>query len=136
MKKYFATLLPLFLLIIFLAGDHSSLLRAMPAGSAQPQPAAPLLSVYAFDIGQGDSLLIVSPTGKTVLIDTGNPAYEQLVTGALLSRAGGKSIDLFIASHPHRDCSTDWSGKLITGLSLQDIRSTLLKDEGERKATI
>jgi beta-lactamase superfamily II metal-dependent hydrolase/methylphosphotriester-DNA--protein-cysteine methyltransferase len=103
MKKYLGTLLPLFLLIFILAGGHSSLLRAMPAESAQPQPAAPLLSVYAIDIGQGDSLLIVSPTGKTVLIDTGNPGNEQIVTNALLKYSRDKRIDLFIASHPHAD---------------------------------
>ena len=60
------------------------------------------LKVYFFDIGQGDSALIVSPTGKTVLIDSGPPEggpalrarLEQLLTAPL---------DLVILSHPHLD---------------------------------
>jgi competence protein ComEC len=75
-------------------------INALPAESNQP--AVPVLSVYALDIGQGDSLLIVSPTGKTVLIDTGDTGNEQNVINALLNH-GGKKIDLFIASHPHAD---------------------------------
>jgi beta-lactamase superfamily II metal-dependent hydrolase len=100
MKKYLAAFLSL-LLFIFLACGSGASLNALPAGTNQP--AAPRLSVYALDIGQGDSLLIVSPTGKTVLIDTGNPGNEQTVLSALLNHSGGKKIDLFIASHPHAD---------------------------------
>ncbi len=49
------------------------LLTALP-GVAQPAatPGKPL-TVYFFDVGQGDSALIVSPSGKTVLIDGGPP---------------------------------------------------------------
>jgi beta-lactamase superfamily II metal-dependent hydrolase len=100
MKKYLAALLSLFLFIFLACGPGASL-NALPAGTNQS--AAPQLSVYALDIGQGDSLLIVSPTGKTVLIDTGNPGNEQIVMSALLNHARGKKIDLFIASHPHAD---------------------------------
>jgi beta-lactamase superfamily II metal-dependent hydrolase len=100
MKKYLAAFLSL-LLFILLAGGPGFSLNALPAGGNQPT--APQLNVYALDIGQGDSLLIVSPTGKTVLIDTGNPGNEQIVMSALLNHAGGKKIDHFIASHPHAD---------------------------------
>jgi competence protein ComEC len=100
LKKYLAALLSL-LLFIFLACGPGSSLNALPAESNQP--AATQLSVYALDIGQGDSLLIVSPTGKTVLIDTGDTGNEQNVINALINHGGGKKIDLFIASHPHAD---------------------------------
>jgi competence protein ComEC len=61
------------------------------------------LQIYALDIGQGDSLLIVSPTGKTVLIDTGDTGNDKRVLEALMSHSGAQRIDLFIASHPHQD---------------------------------
>jgi competence protein ComEC len=101
MKKRTFYLLAFFLLLFAVWEPGLSSSSPLPAGTNQP--AAPQLNVYALDIGQGDSLLIVSPTGKTVLIDTGNPGNEQIVLSALLNHAGGKKIDLFIASHPHAD---------------------------------
>lgn len=60
------------------------------------------LTVTFFDIGQGDSTLIVSPTGKRVLIDGGPPeAGERLV--AYLAARHIDSIDLVVLSHPHAD---------------------------------
>lgn len=61
------------------------------------------LQVYALDIGQGDSLLIISPTGKTILVDTGDTGNDKRVLGALMSHSGAQKLDLFIASHPHQD---------------------------------
>src|SRR5215213_3454991 len=102
MKKYLLFFLPI-IFLLFLVGGHNSSSSALPDRPAQPQPAPSPLNVYALNIGQGDSLLIVSPTGKTVLIDTGDAGNEQNVINALLNHAGGKKIDLFIASHPHAD---------------------------------
>jgi competence protein ComEC len=101
MINRFSVLLPLLFLLLVI-GTHSSTV-SLTIEAKHPGPAAPQLSVYALDIGQGDSLLIVSPTGKTVLIDTGDMGNEQNVTNALMNHAGGKKIDLFIASHPHAD---------------------------------
>jgi beta-lactamase superfamily II metal-dependent hydrolase len=66
-----------------------------PLGSKQ-------LQVHMLDIGQGDSLLIITPEKKIVLIDAG------------LAKAGAKvveklkeyninTIDLAVATHPHAD---------------------------------
>lgn len=55
-----------------------------------------------FDIGQGDSTLIVSPTGKRVLIDGGPPEAGERLVGYLAARRIG-SIDLVILTHPHAD---------------------------------
>lgn len=55
-----------------------------------------------FDIGQGDAALIVSPTGKRVLVDGGPPEGTQaLIDG--LSQRGIDRLDLIVLSHPHLD---------------------------------
>ncbi len=67
-----------------------------------PPPSGDELQVHVLDVGQGDSILIVSPTGKTVLVDAGVPGSGKAILAAL-NRYGVKNIDLFIATHPHAD---------------------------------
>lgn len=60
------------------------------------------LSVMSISVGQGDSALIVSPTGKTILIDGGPPeGTERLLQ--TLKRRQVSSLDLVILTHPHLD---------------------------------
>jgi competence protein ComEC len=58
------------------------------------------LTVRMLDIGQGDSILITSPAGATVLID-GGPDEE--LAAQLLVSYGVKRLDAVIATHPHAD---------------------------------
>jgi competence protein ComEC len=58
------------------------------------------LTVRVLDIGQGDSIVIISPAGATVLID-GGPDEEQ--AAQLLVALGVKRLDAVIATHPHAD---------------------------------
>ncbi|MDO8468130.1 MAG: ComEC/Rec2 family competence protein [Candidatus Peribacter sp.] len=86
----------LLILCVMLAGASFVLvreLRRIPDGH---------LAVHFFDVGQGDSALLVSPSGKTVLIDGGPDlsALEALGRALPLSR---RSIDLLILSHPDPD---------------------------------
>jgi competence protein ComEC len=67
----------------------------------QPAPSGSL-RIYALDVGQGDGLLVISPQGKTVLIDAG-PAEAGDEVVASLQRHGVKQVDLAVASHPHAD---------------------------------
>src|SRR3954452_16269926 len=58
------------------------------------------LTVRVLDIGQGDSILITSPAGATVLID-GGPDDE--LDAQLLVSYGVKRLDAVVATHPHAD---------------------------------
>lgn len=59
------------------------------------------LSVHFIDVGQADCILIESE-GKFMLIDAGNNADAELVTG-YLSDAGVKRLEYVIGTHPHED---------------------------------
>ena len=61
-----------------------------------------LLKVYFFDVGQGDSEFIETPSGRQILIDGGpdNKVLEQL--GRVMPFYD-HNIDMVIASHPHAD---------------------------------
>ncbi len=58
--------------------------------------------IFFLDIGQGDSALIITPSGKQIMID-GGPDLKTL--GYLGSHMSffDRSIDLLILSHPHLD---------------------------------
>ncbi|MDP3795368.1 MAG: ComEC/Rec2 family competence protein [bacterium] len=66
----------------------------------QPDPRE--LSVHFFDVGQGDSALIIGPNNTQILIDGGPSA-------AVLERVGStlgffdRSIDLVVLTHPDKD---------------------------------
>ncbi len=76
--------------------------RTQPPPTPQPFETKGKLQIFALDVGQGDGLLIVSPNGKTVLIDAGNARAGDDVTSTL-QRRGIRSIDLAVATHPHAD---------------------------------
>jgi competence protein ComEC len=74
-----------------------------------------LLEVTAIDVGQGDSLLLVSPQGKTLLIDAGGPIGgggqaangnfeigEDVVSPVLWSR-NIRRLDAVALTHAHSD---------------------------------
>ncbi|OPX87939.1 MAG: ComEC family competence protein [Pelotomaculum sp. PtaB.Bin104] len=108
----------------FLAGDYSTasrerlygwtavgavfsvalLLIWMPWGGSK-------LSVHFLDTGQGDCILIQTPGGRNMLIDTGGwrgefqsgeGAGEQVVT-PYLRRIGVRRLDVLALTHPHED---------------------------------
>ncbi|BDI31844.1 hypothetical protein CCAX7_38950 [Capsulimonas corticalis] len=63
---------------------------------------AGIMTVSYIDIGQGDSELLQTPSGKNILIDSGPPGSRAALMG-YLSRRGVTDLDFIIASHPHED---------------------------------
>src|SRR3989344_3123251 len=61
-----------------------------------------LLRIYFFDVGQGDGLLIISPSGQQILID-GGPGNKILSKLGEVMPFYDKDIDLIVATHPHAD---------------------------------
>jgi len=66
------------------------------------QTSSGTLKVYFIDVGQGDSELIQTPSGKSMLIDAGDTNKGDVVT-SLLRNKGVSSLDVVVASHPHED---------------------------------
>lgn len=79
------------------------------------------LHVYFFDVGQGDSALIITPEGKQVLVDGGPNA--QSATSALAGRMpdGDRSLDMVVLTH----LDSDHSRGLLEVLDRYKVASVL-----------
>lgn len=79
----------------------------LPAVAAPPSVTSPALRVFALRIGQGDATLIVSATGKTMLVDAGPQSSSACAssTGIIttLVALGLSRLDYFVASHYDAD---------------------------------
>jgi competence protein ComEC len=100
----------------FVAGAVLAML--VPLAVIYPAPALlhpGVLEVTALDVGQGDSLLVVSPEGHTMLVDAGGPVGrapnvassgwdigEQVVAPYLWSRRI-RRLDVVVLTHAHSD---------------------------------
>ncbi len=107
-----------FVAIVFAAhlADPASTLTALPSPSPSLTPVflnsspsiAPIakidgkLQLFMLDIGQGDSIFLISPSGKTMLIDSGEASQYETVK-SFLDRLGISGIDVVVATHPHAD---------------------------------
>ena len=60
------------------------------------------LQVHMIDVGQGDSFLVVSPEGETMLIDAGTNNSEPQLKSYLDSQ-GISEITYAVFTHPHED---------------------------------
>src|SRR6266705_5056784 len=93
--------------------------------SLPPRASGAQLQVHVLDVGpvEGDSILIISPAGKSVLIDAGDSSKAKVVLDAL-KRYKIEHLDYFIATHPHPDH--------IGGAAevLKNVKADLLIDNG------
>lgn len=69
---------------------------------AQRPTAQSSARIFLVDIGQGAATLIVSPTGKTLLVDGGPPGSGTKIS-ALLATLGIATIDYTVLTHYHID---------------------------------
>ncbi|MGE7600708.1 MBL fold metallo-hydrolase [Lysinibacillus fusiformis] len=67
-----------------------------------PVTAGHEMRVHFIDVGQGDSILIESPNGKTMLIDGGVKGAGQQVV-SYLKELGVNKLDQVVATHPDAD---------------------------------
>ncbi|GAC1679232.1 MAG: hypothetical protein NVS9B5_10250 [Terriglobales bacterium] len=88
-------------------------------GAVRPraQVKSGVLEMTAIDVGQGDSLLVVSPQGRTLLIDAGGLPYwmnseldigENVVSPYLWSRKL-QDVDIVAITHAHSDHIGGWA---------------------------
>jgi competence protein ComEC len=73
--------------------------------AAAPAAAKPL-QIYFIDVEGGQATLVVSPSGQSLLIDTGWPGYEGRDADRILAaahQAGVKQLDYVLITHYHRD---------------------------------
>ncbi|SDY31551.1 ComEC/Rec2 family competence protein [Tindallia californiensis] len=81
------------------------------------------LTVHMIDVGQGDSFLIKTPEGTSILIDGGSPQYGDDVV-AYLKREKIQQIDYLIATHPH----SDHIGGLVTVMNEFPVENLILPE--------
>lgn len=93
-----------------------------------PSSTSTFLHVYFLDVGQGDSILIMFPSGAAMLID-GGERLQGVKIAKYLSSLGLTSLDVVVATHPH----ADHIGGLITVLEL--FKVGLVIDSGQITST-
>jgi len=69
-----------------------------PATWAQAQ----VLRIYVIDVDQGAATLFVSPSGRTLLVDSGRNGHGRRIRAAM-QQAGVSRIDFFLVTHYHDD---------------------------------
>jgi competence protein ComEC len=82
----------------------TTLALCVPLGAQRGVPPSKPLQVYVVDTEGGKAALWISPTGQSLLIDSGNPGNRDVDRiMAAVNDAGLKQIDFLISTHYHID---------------------------------
>jgi beta-lactamase superfamily II metal-dependent hydrolase len=96
-------ILPLIILSFFLLSGCGTIEQVTAPTTAPTQTdKGNLLQVHFINVGQADSILVIAPNGKTILIDGGNMDDGPGVVSYLKSQ-GVKELSAIVATHPHED---------------------------------
>jgi beta-lactamase superfamily II metal-dependent hydrolase len=92
------------LVLLLGAGTFAVIKWGLPWLRTRPPKPTGELQIHVLDVGpiEGDSILIIAPGGKSVLIDAGDAGKGKVVLDAL-KRYKVDRLDYFIATHPHPD---------------------------------
>lgn len=100
-KKTFISLL-IFLILILLTGCGSIQKGIVSNVTCSQSVVDGKLQVHFINVGQADSILVIAPNRKAILIDGGNTEDGPGVVDYLKSQ-GVKELAAIIATHPHED---------------------------------
>jgi competence protein ComEC len=89
----------------------------------------PDFQVHFLDVGQGDSILVFFPDGKTMLIDGGKREMGKYVV-QYIQEQGIKSLDLVVSTHP----DADHLGGLLEVLEHIPVKAVM--DSGKTHTTL
>ena len=76
--------------------------RAQAPGAQAPKP----LDIYFIDVEGGQATLFVTPSGESMLVDTGYPGFEDRDINRILAtikQAGLTKLDVLLVTHYHGD---------------------------------
>lgn len=93
-----------------------------------PPPSGAEMQIHVLDVGQGDSILIISPAGKTVLVDAGDFGKDKVVRDAL-ARYHVERLDYFIATHAHPD-HIGGAAEVLKSVKVENVLDNGIAPEG------
>ncbi|MCE5236611.1 MAG: ComEC/Rec2 family competence protein [Clostridiaceae bacterium] len=113
------------------AASPSPSAAARATASQKPQSGVEgTMDVFVLDVGQGDSIFLRSPSGKTMLVDA-SEADEFGVIDAFLKAQGVTRLDVVVATHPH----SDHIGAMYKVINAYEIGTFYMPDVSHTTAT-
>ena len=114
--------------LFYLLCTIAVLLAAGAKASMPPSTSGDFLTVTFIDVGQGDSALIKTPDGKSLLIDGGEyEAYDESLKPFLMSQ-DIQSVDYALVSHYH----SDHMGGISEMLAEQKVRKLIIPEYDDK----
>lgn len=107
-------------------------LRTRRTEEQLPPPSGGQMNVHVLDIGQGDSILIRTPSNKAVLIDAGNPGNGKKILAAL-NGYGVTQIELLVATHAHAD-HIGAADEVIKGIPVKQVLDSGVENDTKNYA--